>query len=416
MSNIINIKKSNPLHGKIKISGSKNGALPILAASILTRKPILINNLPNLTDVNLMLQIISDLGGEISENNGTYQICCKNIDENNLSRELVSKIRGSFLLAGPILARKGYVRISMPGGCPIGMRPIDLHLKGFATLGADITQGHGYIDIQCKKLNGSKIYLDFPSVGATENMIMASTFAKGETTIENASAEPEIIALAEFINSMGGQIIGAGTDTISIIGVDELNKAKTTIIPDRIEGGTYLTAFAITHGHGTIENITKQQISPVIAKLKEIGANITEGENSVTIDARNSFHCSDIKTMPFPGFPTDMQSQFMSLLSVAEGTSMFVETIFENRFLHVRELNKMGAKIKTDGRTAVVEGVDELTGAVVDSMDLRGGAALVLAGLAAKGETTVNNTHHIERGYENIVEKLQSVGANIDCE
>lgn len=405
------VKHSCGLCGDIGVGGAKNGALPVLAASILSSGTVHIDNLPNLTDIQLMLYILSQIGANIAENG---EISYPTITNQTMDEKLVNKMRGSFLLAGPILARAGHVRISMPGGCPIGLRPIDLHLKGFQALGAEVETTHGYIDIRAERLRGERVYLDFPSVGATENIMMAASLAEGETVIENASAEPEISELAEFICAMGGDIHGAGSDTIHIFGRQSLGDAAHRIIPDRIEAGTYLIAFAITHGKGRICHTEPQHLTPVIAKLREMGARVEIEGDSVYIDASGELHGSDIKTMPFPGFPTDMQAQFTALLSIIEGTSMIVETVFENRFLHVSELNRMGAKIKTDGRTAVIEGTDKLTGAVVEGRDLRGGAALILAGAAAQGETVVKGIEHICRGYDDIAGKLRAVGCQVE--
>ena len=312
------------------------------------------------------------------------------------------------MLAGPLLSRFGKARISMPGGCPIGTRPIDLHLKGFSALGAKVEKGHGYIEMTAQKLCGAKIYLDFPSVGATENIIMAAVLADGETVIENAAAEPEIVDLADFLIKQGADITGAGSDTIRIVGVKELNSTVHRVIPDRIEAGTFMTAFAMTRGVGNIKNINYAHVKPVAAKLEEIGVIINFSGSTMEIDARNTLKSSDIKTMPFPGFPTDMQALFTSLLTSVEGTGIIVETVFENRFLHVGELNRMGANIKIDGRTSVVEGGKPLTGAKVSAFDLRGGA-----GLNATGETVISGHEHIQRGYEAFIEKMNLIGADI---
>ena len=330
--------------------------------------------------------------------------------------EFVNKMRGSFLLSGALLTTHSYARICMPGGCPIGARPVDLHLKGFSELGAEISQGHGYIDLYAKKLHGAKIYLDFPSVGATENLIMAATLADGETVIENAAAEPEIEDLSNFLNKQGAKITGAGSDTVRIEGVESLSGCRHTLIPDRIEAGTYMTAIAITRGKGLIKNVCSEHMSPMLAKLREMNVEIAEEESGILIDAAKELVSTDIKTMPFPGFPTDMQAQFGGLLTTAKGTGVIVETVFENRFLHTGELKRMGANIKIDGRTAVVEGVDCLTGTKVNAADVRGGAARVIAGLSAKGETEINGVEHIKRGYEHLAQKLRGMGADISEE
>lgn len=360
-----------------------------------------------------MQTLLCNIGSVIDKTQDGICLQCENITSDTAPYELVSALRGSFLLAGPLIARTGHTRISLPGGCPIGTRPVDLHLKGFAALGADITQGHGYIDITAPKMHGAKIYLDFPSVGATENIMMASCGADGETVIENAAAEPEIADLAAFLNKLGAHITGAGTDTIRIIGIKEPHGAHHRVIPDRIEAGTFMTAVAITHGCAVLDNVICAHIKPISAKLTEMGAKITEGDGFIKIDAQNTITSANIKTMPFPGFPTDMQAQFTALMSAAVGTGIIVETIFENRFLHVGELGRMGAKIKLDGRTAIVEGGARLMGARVSAMDLRGGAALITAGLAAAGTTRIGGVEHIRRGYDNITEKLKKLGANI---
>ncbi len=412
MSKII-VRKSGPLMGDISCSGSKNAALPILASTILSGGVSTLYNVPNLTDIKHMLSILENLGGKIDFSKNTAKIDFTSCNSFYANIESVGKFRGSFFLAAPLLARMGRARISMPGGCPIGSRPIDLHLKGFAAMGASIENGHGFVDLTCKKLQGARIYLDFPSVGATENLIMAAVLADGETVIENAAAEPEIVDLAEFLNKQGAQISGMGSDTITITGVKSLTPTDYTIISDRIEAGTFMSAFAITGGKGTVTGINPLHLKPVTAKLAEMGAVICENENSISIDATTPLLASDIKTLPFPGFPTDMQAQFSALLCETKGTGIIVETVFENRFLHISELNRMGANIRIDGRSSVIEGERILTGAKVTAFDLRGGASLVLAGLSAKGETEITGSEHIERGYENLCEKLSKIGGNI---
>ncbi len=407
------IKKSNPLSGCIACSGSKNAALPILASTILTHGTSTLFNIPSLTDIEHMLSILSELGGKCSFCGGRADIDFTECRSFSAPYEAVSKFRGSFLLAAPLLARMGRARISMPGGCPIGSRPIDLHLKGFSLLGAEIEKGHGYVDLTCKKLHGAKIYLDFPSVGATENLIMAAALADGETIIENAAAEPEITDLADFLNAQGADIEGAGSDTVTIRGVQELHGTSYSIISDRIEAGTFMSAFAITGGTGSVSNINPLHLKPVTAKLTEMGAIICEHEDSVSIDASHPLVSANIKTLPFPGFPTDMQAQFSALLCETRGTGIIVETVFENRFLHISELNRMGANIRIDGRSSVIEGGRKLSGAKVTAFDLRGGASLALAGLVAGGETEISGVEHIRRGYEDFCGKLASLGGNI---
>jgi len=410
------IKKSGPLCGNVICSGSKNAALPILAATILTKGKTVLSNVPDLSDTKNMLEILTYLGANCSMHLNTCEIDFTNCTSFSAPDEKMNKFRGSFFLASPILSRMGKARISMPGGCPIGARPIDLHLKGFAAMGANIEKGHGFVDLSCKKLKGARIYLDFPSVGATENLIMAAVLADGETIIENAAAEPEICDLADFLSKQGAEIYGAGSDMIVIKGVTSLNPIKHSIISDRIEAGTFMSSFAITGGKGKIENINPLHLKPVIAKLSEMGATIEEGENYICIDATKKLSSASIKTLPFPGFPTDMQAQFSALLCETDGSGIIVETVFENRFLHIAELNRMGANIRIDGRSSFIEGNKHLTGAKVNALDLRGGAALVMAGLCADGETRITGVEHIRRGYENLGGKLRSIGANIFLE
>ncbi|MGE5473515.1 MAG: UDP-N-acetylglucosamine 1-carboxyvinyltransferase [Ignavibacteriales bacterium] len=411
------IKQSGPLKGKVRISGSKNSVLPIIAATLLTQGENIIEEVPLLNDVEIMCNLIESIGGEITRTgNSKLSISSKGINEIVAPYELVSKLRASFLVMGPLLARVGEAKISMPGGCAIGTRPVDLHLKGFAAMGAEINNSSGYIHATAKKLKGAQIYLDFPSVGATENILMAACLAEGSTIIENASVEPEVVDLANFLIMAGADIKGAGTDTIKITGVDELKATSHLVIPDRIEAGTFMVAAAITQGDIIIENVIPDHLKPVSAKLKECGVEISEELTSIRVKADTKMKAVDIKTLPYPGFPTDMQSQIASLMSLSEGTSVIVETIFENRFMHVSELNRMGANIKIDGRTAVIEGKGILNGARVKANDLRAGAALVLAGLSAEGITEVTNAEHIFRGYENIDEKLKSLGADVSKE
>jgi len=412
MSKII-VKKSDPLTGNVNCSGSKNAALPILASTILTHGVSTLYNIPNLTDTNHMLSILENLGSICSFSGNCAKIDFSHCKSFCASDDEVAKFRGSFFLAAPLLSRMGRARISLPGGCPIGSRPIDLHLKGFAAMGAEIENGHGFVDLSCKRLCGARIYLDFPSVGATENLIMAAVLAEGDTIIENAAAEPEIVDLAEFLNKQGAKITGMGSDTVTISGVKELSPISHTVISDRIEAGTFMSAFAITGGKGTVSGVNPLHLKPVTAKLVEMGAVVSEKEDAVTIDATGTLLSSDIKTLPFPGFPTDMQAQFSALLCETKGTGVIVETVFENRFLHIAELNRMGANIRIDGRSSVIEGERNLTGAKVTAFDLRGGASLAIAGLAAKGETEISGAEHIERGYEDLCGKLSSLGGNI---
>lgn len=409
------VRKSGPLKGAVKISGAKNSVLPIMAASLLAQDKVILEDIPALRDVEVISEVLSSLGADVKKHSdGIIEINSSNIDNSEAPYDLIKKMRASFLVIGPLLARMGRARVSLPGGCAIGARPIDLHLKGLSALGAKIDLGHGYVEAQADKLVGDKIYLDFPSVGATENIMMAATMADGQTIIQNAAEEPEIVDLANFLNSLGANIKGAGTDTIKIQGVKELGGTRHTVIPDRIETGTYMVAAAITGGDVTIKNALTDHLKPMIAKLKECGVEIYENGDEIRVNASNGINAIDIKTLPYPGFPTDMQSQFMSLLSVAKGTSVIIETVFENRFMHVSELNRMGANIKIEGHSAVVQGVGCLEGAQVRATDLRAGAALILAGLVADGTTEINEIHHIERGYVGIENKLRSLGANIE--
>lgn len=408
------VKKSGALNGHLKVNGSKNSILPILAASLLTREKCTLHEIPDLEDVHVMCDLLSNLGAKINKtNNNSLEIQVENIINYEAPYDLISKLRASFLVMGPLLSRINKAKVSMPGGCAIGTRPIDLHLKGFKNLNVDINFNRGYIQAQTEDIIGNNVYLDFPSVGATENLMMVACTAKGKTIIENCAEEPEIIDLANFINSMGGKIEGAGTKTITIIGVDELHGTEYTVIPDRIEAGTYMVAAVLTGGELYIDNVIPAHVQPVIAKLREVGAEVVESRNSVMVRSKGMINSTDIKTLPYPGFPTDMQAQFMLLLSLANGTSVINETIFENRFMHANELLRMGANIKIEGNTAIVNGLNSLTGTKVKATDLRAGAALILAGLVADGETEISEIHHIKRGYADIVEKLQAVGANI---
>ncbi len=410
------VKGNKRLKGKIKVSAAKNSVLPIIASTLLTDGKCILNDIPLLNDVYVISEVLKSLGTEINIDpvTCTLEACSKNIISLEPNSDLVGKMRASFLVMGPLLARYGRVKISLPGGCNIGTRPIDLHLKGFAALGAKIESGFGFVEASCEKLKGCKIYLDFPSVGATENIMMAACLADGETIIENAAEEPEIEDLANFLNSIGCKITGAGTDSVKIIGVDSLSKASHTFIPDRIEAGTFMIASAITGGDVVVENVITDHVRPIIAKLQESGVTIMEGHNKVRVISDGNITPVDIKTLPYPGFPTDMQSQFMALMSIASGTSIFTETVFENRFMHVNEFRRMGADIKIDGRLSIVKGTKNLTGAKVTATDLRAGAALILAGLYARGETTISDIYHIERGYVDISKKLQGIGADIE--
>jgi len=402
------------LKGTVNISCAKNAILPIIAASLLTEDKCILEDIAALEDVKVMVEVVNSLGADINLfNNKTLEITAHNILNNETSYELIRKMRASFLIMGPMLARVGKIKISLPGGCAIGSRPIDLHLKGFAAMGANITLGHGYIEAHADRLKGDSIYLDFPSVGATENIMMAACLAEGMTVIENAAEEPEIVDLANFLSKMGAKIKGAGTDTIKIEGVKYLSGAAHAAIPDRIEAGTFMMAAAATRGDVLVDGVVPEHVKPITAKLKEMGAEVYEYEKAIRVIATERLKSVDIKTMPYPGFPTDMQSPMMSAMCVSKGTSVVTETVFENRFMHINELKLMGAKIKVDGRSAIIEGVEKLSGAKVKATDLRAGAALIISALCAEGRTEISEVYHIDRGYINIEEKMRKLGANI---
>ncbi len=409
------IKGGKKLSGEVNISSAKNSVLPILAATILSGGKCTIKNAPMLKDVMVLCDVLQALLAEVNIDNvnNVVEVNTSNLNDLNVNDELVRKMRASFLVMGAMLARFGKFKISLPGGCNIGSRPIDLHLKGLAALGAKIKVGHGYVEATADKLRGNNIYLDFPSVGATENIMMAATLAEGTTVIEHAAKEPEIIDLAMFLREMGANIQGEGTDTITILGVEYLNGAEYVPIFDRIEAGTFMIAAAITKSAITIKGVNERYLRPMIAKLREMGVVITMKDNDMFVDGNVELKPIDIITMPYPGFPTDMQSQMMSLLSKVAGTSIITETVFENRFMQVGELTKMGGNIKIDGRSAVIEGVNDYTGAEVKATDLRAGASLILAGLCAKGETVIKDIYHIDRGYVSIENKLRALGADI---
>ena len=410
------VKCVKELKGEVDISSAKNSILPIIAATILCPEPIIINNTPMLEDVEVICKLLNELNCDIDLSCFTNKLTIntRNINPIDANEELIRKMRASFLIMGPMLARFGYCKLSLPGGCNIGSRPIDLHLKGFKALGAEIISGHGFVEVKAKKLKGNRIYLDFPSVGATENIIMASVLAEGTTIIENAAEEPEIWDLANFLNKMGAKIEGAGLGKITIVGVNSLKGIEYTPIYDRIEAGTFMIAAAITNSRIKINGVNQEHLRPVIEKLKEGGVSFEGYKNSsVIVDGRGNKKPLDIKTLPYPGFPTDMQAQIMSLLSVVKGVSIVTETVFENRFMHVAELQRMGANIKIDGRTAIIEGVPKLTGCQVKATDLRAGAAMILGGLVAEGETQISDIYHIDRGYVEIENKFRKLGAEI---
>jgi len=407
------IQGGKKLEGEVKISGSKNAALPIIAATVLNGGKTTLYNVPNIHDVQTMFEIIKQIGGKVSKKNNKIIVDTSNIHTYEIPDNLMRQMRSSVILAGALIGKHHQARFSCPGGCDIGARPIDLHLKGFEKLGINIKEEFGEIVCNADKIDGTQIHLDFPSVGATENIILASCLSEGITIITNAAKEPEIEDLIKYLNKMGAKIKGGGTDRIEIIGVKKLSEISYNIMPDRIEAGTYLVAGAITGGKVKLTSVCPSHIEPILNKLEEAGCKLNIGKNTIEIDAPKRIKAVDIKTMPYPGFPTDMQSIFGALLSTARGASIITENIFESRYKYVQELSRMGAKIKVDGRTAVIKGTKRIQGANVVATDLRGGAALVLEALAAKGVTEIDNVHYILRGYEKIDEKLKKLGAKI---
>ena len=410
------IQGGKKLEGEVRISGSKNAALPIIAATVLVKGKTTLYNVPNIQDVQTMFQIIKDIGGKVTKKSNKVIIDTSKIHTYEIPENLMRKMRSSVILAGAIIGKYNKANFSYPGGCEIGSRPIDLHLKGFEKLGINIKEEYGEIICEADRIMGTQIHLDFPSVGATENIILASCLAEGVTVLTNAAKEPEIEDLVKFLNKAGAKIKGAGTDRVEIIGVKKLTEVSYNIMPDRIEAGTYLVAGAITGGNLKVTNLNSNHIEPILNKLEEAGCVLKIEKNTVEIKAPKRIKAVDIKTMPYPGFPTDMQSIFGALLTTAKGTSIITENIFESRYKYVQELNRMGAKINVEGRTAVIKGTKRIQGASVVASDLRGGAALVLEALVAKGVTQVDNVHYILRGYENIVDKLKNLGAKIYLE
>lgn len=408
------IEGGERLSGSLRIHGSKNAALPILAAATMVDGETILEDVPNLDDVHVMLDILRSLGAVVSFSGNTVTVNPQGIHTTDVPEHLMRQMRSSIFLLGPLLARFGSVRVSKPGGCTIGTRPIDLHEKGIATLGATLIDRHGFIECQATRLRGASIFLDLPSVGATENLMMAACLAQGETIIGNAAREPEIRDLANYLVQMGARIRGAGEDTIYIEGVQRLTANRHRIAPDRVVAGTLLLAAAITKGHIQLTNVRPADLTAVITKLRETGVQVNASRDILEVKHTGTLVSVDrIQTAPFPGFPTDLQAPFMALLTVAEGTSVISETVFEDRFKHVSELQRMGAVIKVDLRSAFVRGVPELTGAAVEATDLRAGAALVLAGLAAQGPTVIDRVYHIDRGYEAIECQLRDLGANV---
>ena len=410
------IQGGNKLEGEVKISGSKNAALPVIAATILNAGKTTLYNVPNIQDVHTMFEIIRKIGGTVTKKKNKFIIDTSKIHTYEIPDELMRQMRSSVILAGALIGKYKKARFSYPGGCDIGSRPIDLHLKGFEKLGVNIKEEYGEIYCLSEKLIGTQIHLDFPSVGATENIILSATLAEGTTVITNAAKEPEIEDLVKYLNKMGAKIKGAGTDKIEITGVKRLSEISYNIMPDRIEAGTYLVMGAITAGNLKLTNVQPEHIVPILNKLEEANCKLKIEKSEIEINAPKRIKAVDIKTMPYPGFPTDMQSIFGALLTTAKGTSMMIENIFESRYKYVQELNRMGAKIKVEGRTAVIKGTKRIQGANVVATDLRGGAALMTEALYAKGITQIENIHYILRGYENIEEKLKKIGAKIYLE
>ena len=407
------VEGGNRLEGEVTISGAKNAALPIIAATLLNPEKIEIDNCPNIHDVFIMIDILNSLGCSVHMENNKMMVDTSGLNKYEIPENLMREMRSSVILAGAMLGRMKKCVFTYPGGCEIGARPINMHLDGFKQLGVSIVEESGRITCECGKLIGADITLDFPSVGATENIMLASVFADGTTYVRNVAREPEIKDLQDFLNGMGANIVGAGSNTIIIKGVKALHETVHNVSPDRIEAGTYLCLAAATQGDVIIKNVIPDHINSVLHKLKQIGSRLDVKKNEIAIRAPKLVLPTNIKTMPYPGFPTDMQSQFVSLLSIASGTSIVVETIFENRFKYVNELIRMGANITIEGRTAIIQGVDKLNGAIIETKDLRGGAALVIASLAAQGESKISGVNYLERGYENFVQKLQLLGAKI---
>ena len=407
------IEGGKKLRGEVSVSGSKNASLPIIASTILNGGTTKLYNIPDIRDTRITLEILKYLGCKVKKSHGKIEINTKNMSDKEIPEHLMSQMRSTVVLAGAILGRFKEATFSYPGGCDIGARPIDLHLSAFKKMGINIEENYGFITCKCDKIISTDINLDFPSVGATENIILAATFAEGTTKITNAAMEPEIVDLANFLNEMGANVKGAGTNTIKIKGVKELIGTEHNVIPDRIEAATYMVAAAMTKGDITIENVIMDHLKPVTAKLIEAGCEIIEMENAVRVIGPEVLKPIDIKTLPHPGFPTDVQAQFMAMLTVANGSGTVIETVFENRFMHVAEFNRMGADIKIEGRSAIVKGVNQLYGAKVNATDLRAGAALILCGLIAEGETQIGEIYHIQRGYVDIDKKITALGGNI---
>lgn len=401
------------LEGRVRTSGAKNASLPLLAATLLVSGRTNLLEIPHLADIEHMIEVLEYLGAKVIFKQDGLIVDSTDLNRWEVDEGLMRQMRASNLILGPMLARNGRVRISRPGGCAIGSRPMDQHIKGLQELGIKVNEKHGYIEAWADELKGGDVYFDVPSVGATENVMMAAVFAKGTTLIHNAAREPEIVDLQNFLNKMGARVRGAGMDVLRIDGVSQLKPTEYTVIPDRIEAGTHMIAAAMTQGDIEVENVIPEHLEPVIAKLRQIGAEVRIGDDTVRVRRLGKIKGVNCKTMPYPGFPTDMQPQFMALLSMAEDTSVVTETVFENRFQHVDELRRMGAQITIEGRTAIIRGVKSLEGAFVEATDLRAGAALFLAALAAEDATVLEKVGHIDRGYENLEEKYRQIGAKL---
>lgn len=411
------INGGKALHGEVQISGAKNSALPIMAATLLATDNVTIANVPHLKDVTTMMELLGQLGAQLTvDEKMNVQVDASHVNEYTAPYELVKTMRASIVVLGPLLARFGQADVSLPGGCAIGTRPVDLHLKALKAMGADITVKNGYIKARCKKgrLQGKPLVFDTVTVTGTENVLMAAVLADGKTIIKNAAREPEVVDLANFLTQMGAKISGAGTPTIEVEGVESLSGGNYAVMPDRIEAGTYLAAGALTRGKVTVRRVKPDNLLSMLCKFEEAGAELSIGEDWVTLNMHGLRpQAVNISTAPYPAFPTDMQAQFMALNTIADGASSVIENIFENRFMHVQELQRMGAQIHLNGNTAMINGVEKLTGAPVMATDLRASASLILAGLAAEGETTVERVYHVDRGYERIEEKLSILGADI---
>lgn len=410
------VNGGNRLQGTVKVEGAKNAVLPVIAASMIAGEgKSVLHEVPELADVETIKQVLSSMNADVSFENNTMTVDASTQLKTEAPFDYVRKMRASVLVLGPLLARYGHAKVAMPGGCAIGSRPIDLHLKGFEAMGARVHVGNGYVEVHADgRLQGAKIYLDVASVGATENIVMAATLAEGKTIIENAAKEPEIVDLANFLNKMGAKVIGAGTETIKIEGVSSLHGAEHTIIPDRIEAGSFMVAAAITEGNVLVRGAELEHLRPLVAKMEEMGVQIKEEEDGLRVIGPKTLKTTDVKTLPHPGFPTDMQSPMMALMLKAQGTSVITETVFENRFMHVEEFRRMNANLKIEGRSVIIEGPASLQGAEVSATDLRAGAALIIAGLVAEGRTRVTELKHIDRGYVDFAKKLKMLGADIE--